>query len=157
MYTFLSLTPEDFTEELRTGKSRIMSDERRLVVSREGIVYLPNYHTMERIANCYYKGESIDNEKSPTPKTLLTFHAIREEEFDYITDVNGKKVLKERSFCCIIFGNRPLIDIKLLGFNGTPRQLLRKHGMLYFSRGVNALRIEEDLTRRQRLNLACGT
>ena len=40
---------------------------------------------------------------SLTPKTLLTFHAIREEEFDYITDVNGKKVLKERSFCCMNF------------------------------------------------------
>ena len=75
---------------------------------------------------------------------------------DYITNVSGEKMLENRSFCCATFGDYPLISIKVLGFIGTATQLLRKHGLLYFKMGVNALRIEEALTKRARLQLGLG-
>ena len=78
------------------------------------------------------------------------------EETDYVTDVNGKQVLKNRSFDYGTLGDYPLITVESLSFIGTPSQLLRKHGMIYYRKGVNTLKIEKDMVRRaqQRLALA---
>lgn len=101
MYTFLSLTTKEFHSGIDEGTTRIESDDRRLVMCRDGIVYKPNYYTMEKVAALYYQGKKVSD------NTLLTFVAMREEA-DYVTDVNGKQVLKNRSFDCGTLGDYPL-------------------------------------------------
>jgi len=147
MYTFLNLTAREFQSGINAGTTRIRSDNRRLVMCRDGIVYKPNYFTMEHIANAYYCGQKVSD------NTLLTFIAMREEA-DHITDVNGKQALKNCSFDYDTLGDYPLITVESLGFIGTPSQLLREHGMIYVHRGINTLTIEKDMVRRVQQRLA---
>ena len=85
-----------------------------------------------------------------------TFTVKKEIPLDFITDISGNVMLEDRTFSCITFNNETLINIMMLGFNGTPSELLRKHGLIYYSRGVNVLRIEEVLTRKAKLRLGLG-
>ena len=147
MYTFLSLTAEKFQSGIDAGTTTIKSDDRRLVMYRDGIVYKPNYFTMEHIASFYYQEQKISD------NTLLTFVAIRKET-DYVTDVNGKQVLKNTSVHCGTLSHYPLITIESLRFIGTPSQLLKKHGLIYYLKGVNTLKLEKEMVRRARQQLA---
>lgn len=151
MHTFFSISPDNLIFELEADITCIVSDDRRVKMIREGIVYQPNYSTMEALSNFYYRGESLLNQGTK----LFTFHAVRQLE-DYVTDVNGKRVLENRSHSCSAFGDYMLITIELLGFVGSAAQLLQKHGMLYFQKGVNALQTEAKLKRRSELNLGLG-
>ena len=152
MYTFFNITPENLEFEIEAEIACIVSDEnRRIKMIREGIVYQPNYATMEHLCNYYYRGQPLTEQ----PTKCFTFIAVREQE-DYVTDVNGKKVLKDRSYSIGTLGDYPLITIEMLSFIGTATMLLQKHGMLYFHKGQNALDIEKELTRRARLKLDLG-
>ena len=149
MYTFFSITPEKLAFEIECGISRIISDDRRLVLSREGFIYKPNYAAMAQIADYYYRGEKLAGAD-------LTFVALRTDDFDYITNVSGKKVLENCSYSFAVLGGHIIICIKRFGFTGTPTQLLRNHGMIYYHKGVNALRIEEKMNRSARYRLSLG-
>ena len=77
-----------------------------------------------------------------------TFTVKKEIPLDFITDISGNVMLEDPTCCYTCLqqvGNYLLIYIEGL-FLGTATQLLRKHGLFYFFKGVNALRIEEDLT-----------
>ena len=65
-----------------------------------------------------------------------------QRQLDYITDVNGRRMLEKNTFVCIRFGNGIKISIPTLGFNGSPQELLKKHGLIYNNGGENALKTE---------------
>ena len=75
---------------------------------------------------------------------------------DYVTDVDGNHLLENRTISCFILDNKVFVTIKMLGFCGSPAELLREHGMIYYSEGENTLRVQERLDRRARLKLDLG-
>lgn len=81
---------------------------------------------------------------------------LNNRELDYVTDVSGNRLLKDRSISCFTLDNKVFVTIKMLGFCGSPTELLREHGMIYYSEGENTLRIQERLDRRARLKLDLG-
>lgn len=75
---------------------------------------------------------------------------------DYVTDVNGETRLKNRSVNSTILGDYILISIEQLGFIGTAAQLLKRHGLIYFRNGINALILQEKMLKEARLRIEIG-
>ena len=139
MYTFISMKGNTLIDEIKYEEASLTSDQGRLVLAKNGIIYMPNYEAMETLAEVYYRGEEIPE------KLTFIFYAIREQA-DYVTDVNGKKALKGVKVEMIhlsILSSSPLIHINFFGFLGTAKELLRRHGLLYFHKGINALSLTE--------------
>lgn len=71
-----------------------------------------------------------------------SFNVHPQIPIDYISGVNGDIKLQNELVLFTISDGNPIIEIPVLGFIGSPEDLLRKHGLLFHKEGFNTLFIK---------------